>query len=298
MARGGRRRYLTQLLILLGLSALSVLPAQNVYAHANLLRAVPEPNTVLQQPMARVSLWFSERIAPGFSVIQVLNAQGRRVDNDDSAVAQDEATVLTATLGRVPHGLYTVVWKNVSMVDGHRVRGSFVFAVGEPIRGAQAPPPAQPLFQSPGDPVLRWLVLLSALAIVGGLGFILLVSQALLTRRGTSDPVRRVGTQVVARTVQHVRVAIGVLSVASVGQLLDHTAVAADVPFYQALGRPLATVLTGTDWGYLWLGRVGVLGLIAAVLSLPRAPQLQVDKGEEPGATASCGLRSSAASCF
>ena len=279
MARGGRCRHLTQLLILLGLSALSVLPAQNVYAHANLLRAVPEPNTVLQQPMARVSLWFSERIAPGFSVIQVLDAQGRQVDNDDSAVAQDEATVLTATLGRVPHGLYTVVWKNVSMVDGHRVRGSFVFAVGEPIRSGQVTPPAQPLFQSPGDPVLRWLVLLSALAIVGGLGFVLLVSQALLTRRGTSDPVRRVGTQVVARTVQHVWVAMGVLGVASVGQLLDHTAVAADVPFYQALGRPLATVLTGTDWGYLWLGRVGVLGLIAAVLSLPRAPQLQGDKG-------------------
>jgi len=91
MARGGRRQYLTQLLILTGFSVLFVLRAQNVYAHANLLRAVPEPNTVLQQPMAQVTLWFSERIAPGFSVIQVLDAQGRHVDNDDSAVAQERA---------------------------------------------------------------------------------------------------------------------------------------------------------------------------------------------------------------
>ena len=73
---------------------------------------------------------------------------------------------------------------------------------------------------------------------------------------------------------------MGVLGVASVGQLLDHTAVAADVPFYQALGRPLATVLTGTDWGYLWLGRVGVLGLIAAVLLGVHASLRQpADKG-------------------
>ena len=279
LERGCQPWCLTHLLRLLGLMALLGLPAQPVYAHANLLRAVPEPNTVLQQPLTRVTLWFSERIAPGFSGIQVLDAQGRQVDNDDSAVAQDEATRLTVTLWRLPHGLYTVVWKNVSMVDGHRLRGSFVFAVGVPIRSSQDTPPAQPLFQSPADPVLRWLVLLSALAIVGGTGFILLVYQALLTRCVTSAPVRRVGAQIAARTVQHVRVAMGVLGVASVGQLLDHTAVAADVPFYQALGRPLATVLTGTDWGYLWLGRVGVVGLIAAVLRLPRPVQQQADKG-------------------
>ena len=108
---------------------------------------------------------------------------------------------------------------------------------------------------------------------VGGMGFVLLVSQALLMGCGTSDPARRVGTQVVARTGQHVWIAMGVLGVASVGQLLEHTAVAADVPFYQALGRPLATVLTGTDWGYLWLGRVGVLGLMAVVLRIPLGPR-------------------------
>ena len=92
LERGCQPWCLTHLFRLLGLMALFGLPAQPVYAHANLLRAVPEPNTVLQQPLTRVTLWFSERIAPGFSGIQVLDAQGRQVDNDDSAVAQDEAT--------------------------------------------------------------------------------------------------------------------------------------------------------------------------------------------------------------
>src|SRR5262245_50100887 len=131
------------LLMLIGPVAVSPLVlAGHVWAHANLLRAVPESSAVLQQPPARVTLWFSERIAPDFSTIQVLDAQGRRVDHDD-AVAQEDATVLTVTLQPVPHGLYTVAWKNVSMVDGYRVRGSFVFAVGEPIRSGQVTPPAQ-----------------------------------------------------------------------------------------------------------------------------------------------------------
>src|SRR5262249_44416202 len=165
--------------------------------------AVPEPHTELRQPPARLTLWFSEQIAPGFSALQVLDAQGRRVDNDDSMVDQEDATTLMVTLQPVPHGLYTVAWKNVSMVDGHRVRGSFVFAVGAPISSAPVTTPAQPLFQSLGDPVLRGLVLLSALAVVGGLGFVLLVSQALLMRRTTPDPVRQVGTPLVPRPRSH-----------------------------------------------------------------------------------------------
>jgi len=279
MGSGSQRWQFTHLLILLGLVATFLLwLAQSVYAHANLLRAVPEPSAVLQQPPARVSLRFSERIAPDFSAIQVLDAQGRRVDNDDSAVDQEDATALVVTLQSVPHGLYTVAWKNVSTVDGHRVRGSFVFTVGEPMRSGPVTTSAPPLFQSASAPVLRWLVLLSALAVVGGLGFVLLVSRALLTKRATSDPVRLVGTQVVACTVQHIWIFMGVLLMASVGQLLDHTAVAADLPFYKVLGRPLVAVVTGTDWGRLWLGRMGLLVLMAAFLGVRLSPEKLEDE--------------------
>jgi copper transport protein len=232
----------------------------------------------MQPPPARVTLWFSERIAPDFSTIQVLDAQGRRIDNNDSVVDQEDATALAVTLQPVLHGLFTVAWKNVSMVDGHRVRGSFVFAVGESIRSGPVTTPASPLFQSVRAPVLRWLVLLSALAVVGGLGFVLLVFRALLTQRATHDSVRLVGAQVIAHTVQSIWIAMGVLLVASVGDLLDHTAVAAELPLSQALGHPLAVVLTSTDWGHLWLGRVGVLVLMAAVLGVPLPPKKLADE--------------------
>jgi copper transport protein len=276
---GNQHWHATYLLILFGLVATFPLwLAQSIYAHANLLRAVPEPNAAMQQSPARVTLWFSERIAPDFSTIQVLDAQGRRMDNDDSVVDQEDATALVVTLQPVPHGLFTVAWKNVSMVDGHRVRGSFVFAVGESIRRGPVTTPASPLFQSVSAPVLRWLVLLSALAVVGGLGFVLLVFRALLMQRATHDPVWLVGTQVIVHTVQYIWIAMGVLLVASVGDLVDHTAVAAELPFSQALGHPLMVVLTGTDWGHLWLGRVGVLVLMAAVLGVPLSPKKLVDE--------------------
>src|SRR5438105_1886460 len=96
----------------------------------------------------------------------------------------------------------------------------------------RAAPESSAVLQQPTARVLRWLILLSALAVVGGLGFVLLVSRALLARRATRAPVRLVGTQVIARTVQHIWIAMGVLLVASIGQLLDHTAVAAELPFY------------------------------------------------------------------
>jgi copper transport protein len=278
MESGSQRWHAIHLLLLLGLVAMSPLVlVQSVSAHANLLWAAPEPNTVLQQPPARITLGFSERIAPGFSAIQVLDTQSRRVDNDDSTVDQ-EATALAVTLQPLPHGLYTVAWKNVSTVDGHRVQGSFVFAVGESIRSGLGTAPALPLLQSASAPVLRWLVLLSALVVVGGLGFILLVCRALLMQSATHDSVRPVGTQVVARTRQHIWIAMGVLLLASVGQLLDHTAVAAELPFYKALGRPLVTVLTGTDWGHLWLGRLGLMVLMAMVLAVQRPAKKRADE--------------------
>jgi putative copper export protein len=90
---------------------------------------------------------------------------------------------------------------------------------------------------------------------------------------------------------------MGVLLVASVGQLVDHTAVVAELPFYKALGRPLVIVLTGTDWGHLWLARVGVLVLMAAVLGVPLPPEQLEDEAwgtwshNIPEATAlGCGL--------
>jgi copper transport protein len=190
-----------------------------VLAHANLVRSEPAANSVLDRPPDRVVIWFTEPIEAGFSEIQVLNSQGERVDKGDSAVDTSSPTVMSVTLPSLPNGTYTIAWRNLSSVDGHTVRGAFVFSVGEPISAA---PPAEeaveePLLQSPLEPVFRWLVLLSALTIVGGLGLELLVTRPALMRSRSNQSLRILGERLTSRTLRLLWTAMGVLLLASLG---------------------------------------------------------------------------------
>jgi copper transport protein len=232
-----------------------------VLAHADLARSEPAANSVLERPPQQVVIWFTEPIEAGFSEIQVLNSQGERVDNNDSAVDNNDPTVMSVTLPSLPNGTYTVAWKNLSTVDGHTPRGAFVFSVGEPI--SAAPPsveaPEGPLLRSPLEPVFRWLVLLSALTIVGGLGLELLVTRPVLIRSRSNQSLRILAERLAARTLRLLWIAMGVLLVASLGQLIVQASIVHGIPLYQALGGPLLSILTDTQWGTLWLWRVGLL---------------------------------------
>ncbi|HZA24918.1 MAG TPA: copper resistance CopC family protein, partial [Dehalococcoidia bacterium] len=222
-----------------------------VLAHANLVRSEPAANSVLDRPPDRVVIWFTEPIEAGFSEIQVLNSQGERVDKGDSAVDTSSPTVMSVTLPSLPNGTYTIAWRNLSSVDGHTVRGAFVFSVGEPISAA---PPAEeaveePLLQSPLEPVFRWLVLLSALTIVGGLGLELLVTRPALMRSRSNQSLRILGGRLASRTLRLLWTAMGVLLLASLGQLIVQASVVHGIPLHQTLGGPLVSILTDTQWG-------------------------------------------------
>ncbi len=108
----------------------------SVRAHANVDRAEPAPDSILEEAPDRVVIRFTEPLEPSFSEIRVLDSTGARVDNGDSAVDRTNPLVMSVSLGPLADGTYTVGWKNVSTVDGHRVRGSFVFSVGEPSGGS------------------------------------------------------------------------------------------------------------------------------------------------------------------
>jgi copper transport protein len=241
-----------------------------VLAHANLVRSEPAANSVLDRPPDRVVIWFTEPIEAGFSEIQVLNSQGERVDKGDSAVDTSSPTVMSVTLPSLPNGTYTVAWRNLSTVDGHTVRGAFVFSVGESISTA---PPAEeaveePLIQSPLEPVFRWLVLLSALTIVGGLGLELLVTRPALMRSRSNQSLRILEERLASRSLRLLWIAMGVLFLASLGQLIVQSSIVHGIPLYRTLGGPLASILTDTQWGSLWLWRVGLLLPLAVLVPL------------------------------
>ncbi|MBI2916984.1 MAG: copper resistance protein CopC/CopD [Chloroflexi bacterium] len=278
------------LIVVLAVSLLWLLPAGLAYAHASLVSADPAPNSAVQQAPERVTVGFSEPLEAGFSDIRVLDAQGRRVDQGDSAVDSQRPTVMSVTLQPLPNGTYTVVWTTLSAVDGHLLRGSYVFHVGEaapgPPPGEPAPSqpvaqPGEPLVQSRLEPVARWLVLLGGLALLGGLGFEVLVLRPPLAGADASKAVRRLRAPLSARSARLVWLAWGLFVAASVGQLLVQATVATGLPLLKVLGSPLVSILRNTTWGDVWTLRMEWLAVTAIVLII-KATSSPGEQGQKP----------------
>jgi len=94
--------------------------------HASLVRAQPSANVILDTPPMDLRLWYDEEVAPGLSVVSILDranlvvTQGGRVDAKDGKL-------LELPVERLRPGIYTVSWKVLSAVDGHITRGAFAF---------------------------------------------------------------------------------------------------------------------------------------------------------------------------
>jgi methionine-rich copper-binding protein CopC len=101
----------------------------SAFAHAALVHADPAVGSTMQNPPARVTLWFTEEVEPAFSSIHVFDSAGHEVDRGDVAVNASDQRMLTVSIPRLPRGSYKVAWQVVS-VDSHKTHGSFGFAVG------------------------------------------------------------------------------------------------------------------------------------------------------------------------
>ena len=115
--------------VLLG-SLMSVAISVAGFAHAHLQKAEPPIDAVVQTAPREVRLWFTQRLEPAFSHVQVFDAGGRRVDQDDSRVDTADAAVMHVSLKPLGPGAYKVVWRAVS-VDTHVTEGNHTFTVRE-----------------------------------------------------------------------------------------------------------------------------------------------------------------------
>ena len=240
---------------------------EGVAAHANLASADPQPNSELETAPDRVIIWFTEPIEPALSKIGVLDATGKQVDEGNSVVDDLNPLVMSVGLSDVPDGTYTVAWSNVSTIDGHRVRGSFVFAVGQPLSGAPLEEVEQPLLQSPFAPLLRWLTFLGVLTMVGGLALELLVVRPALLGGRASAAARAAGVALSSRLLLVIWLALAAFLVASVGQLLLLTTITHEVPLWDAFTGPLKDTVTATDWGGLWAWRMAAAAAFGVALA-------------------------------
>jgi copper transport protein len=121
------RRLRTTVLVLAAAGGLA-LPAA-AWAHAGLVRTVPRANVLLNTPPTSVRLTYTEAVEPRFAAISVTNAAGQQQTTAPPRRAATDPKTLVVPLKRLDEGWYLVYWRVIS-VDGHPVRGAFLFQVG------------------------------------------------------------------------------------------------------------------------------------------------------------------------
>ncbi len=102
-------------------------------AHAILVSSDPPADARLTTPPRGVRMWFTEDLNPGFSTAVVINGNNKRVDNRDAHVSPNNTKEMDLTLPpNLPPAVYIVIYRTDSAVDGHVLRGSFIFTVDNP----------------------------------------------------------------------------------------------------------------------------------------------------------------------
>lgn len=116
------RKYLS----LIGAAGAFLLVATQAHAHARVVASTPAASATVASTRA-ITVTFSDRVAPAFSGLDVVNAAGTKVAVT-STVSEDGKTISGRTARALRAGAYTVNWHAAS-TDGHRMIGNFAFTV-------------------------------------------------------------------------------------------------------------------------------------------------------------------------
>lgn len=144
-------------------------------AHALLVRSDPPINAALRESPTEIRLFMSEPLQRDFSSAEVLSAEGQRVDFGEVRFEELDPTAMSVPVPRLQPGIYTVVWRTLSLVDGHTWNGSFSFTILNPDGTAPLGAAFTPDLNTPG-PSAAWDAAVKSLTIavtVGLSGFAL-----------------------------------------------------------------------------------------------------------------------------
>ena len=112
------------------LSLFTLLVTSQLYAHAELIKAVPAAGELLTTAPESIQLTFNQPIGSG-SDIFVFTEGFQYIDNIQIEQPQDSPSQLLATLPQLPPDEYTVQWTAVSE-DGHAISGTYAFQIIPP----------------------------------------------------------------------------------------------------------------------------------------------------------------------
>jgi methionine-rich copper-binding protein CopC len=102
--------------------------ATSAWAHAFLDHAEPTVGSTVDTPPTEIRIWFTERLEPAFSQIQLFDHRGKPVTQNHATVDSADPSLLRLAVPALTPGVYKVTWKVMS-VDTHMTVGNFAFTV-------------------------------------------------------------------------------------------------------------------------------------------------------------------------
>jgi copper resistance protein C len=108
-------------------AALAAIPGI-AQAHAFPKTAEPAMDSTVSAAPRAVKIWFTGKLEPAFSKLDVHDGAGKTVDQGDSLVDPQDTTLMHVSLQPLTAGAYKVHWHAVS-VDTHATDGTFTFTV-------------------------------------------------------------------------------------------------------------------------------------------------------------------------
>lgn len=246
-------------------------------AHAHLLRSSPAANAALTTPPRELSLWFSERPEPRFTVLTLADSAGTAVPLAPP-VSIDSNGIRVAIQTTIVPGKYVVTWRTAA-ADGHETNGKFSFTVsGAPVAAtAPTPPPVKitesvstrpPAGSAAANSVvssdrllsmtsaMRWVELVALLTLIGVVTFRLAVlgaaSWSAESMRDVDDRLRRFAN------------ALWVLFI--VATLTRAFAQSDLLPNAGSRMHALGVLVSATQWGRGWA--IGFAGAILLLIGL------------------------------
>lgn len=265
-------------------------------AHGALKRSEPANGAHLSTAPRQLRLTFNEAVELAVARVELIGPDSVRVALSPLRRGDSAAVIVTDVIGPLVAGTYTVAWQ-IAGRDGHPVRDRFRFTIAPGAAGlgpiAAAPTAAEspagdsaaaPLVQGHHDPVtmpsgegfdaespafaaVRWLGFTATLALIGILGFGLVVLPA--ARRGGALPAAVHDAAASRLPLPGVAAAVLLLVAAALRLVAQSVAMHGGADAFDA--ALVAAMVGGTLWGTGWLVQVAAAALaLAGFLALRR----------------------------
>jgi len=227
------------------------------FAHANQLRSDPADGSVLDESPKEISIWFDEPISDRFSSVRLFDVNSQPIEVIGIRRDSSDPTLLIISVPELEPGVYSVLWKILSEVDGHYNQGLLVFGIGEEADlGAASVAPVEGSGPSAPEILFRWLNLLMLSGLIGGVAMVqLVVRPAKWEARYSARPLS-IFRPVTRRVLKLAAWCAGGGILVGIGLLFwQSLTLKGNLPEEASFLSAIEQTLIQTQWGKVWMAR-------------------------------------------